>query len=244
MRVFVTVVAIALLSACSSGGSKPTSRASQSDSGSTSQAATLNMQLALGYMEQGNLQVALQKIERALEADPRSSDAHTVAAVLNERIGEVELAEYHYQQAVRHSPKNGAVLNNYGTFLCKSGKLKEADEHFLKAIESPFYQTPEVALTNAGNCVSKVPNNERARDYYRRALEFNPRYSDALYQLARVQLAGNECLQARGLIQRYEAIAPHSTESLDVAIAVEECNGDEKAAESYRSARTKMGRRG
>ena len=240
-RLIVLSVAV-LLAACGTGGSQRSS--SGSGTASENETANLNMQLAMGYMEQGNLEVALQKITRALEADPRSSDAHTVAAVLNERIGEVEKAEGHYRSAVRYSPRDGGVLNNYGTFLCKTGELESAEQHFLRAIESPFYQTPEVALTNAGNCVSKVPNVDRARQYYRRALDFNPRYADALFQLAKLQLADRQCLGARGLIQRFEAVATHTTDSLDVAADIEECNGDKEAAENYREALQKLSRSG
>lgn len=238
--VLTAVCLIALLAGCVS--SSGTSRSRASEGRETNSTARLNTQLALGYLEQGKLEVALEKVNRALEADPKLSDAHTVAAVINEQIGEIETAGDHYRSAVRYAPRDGDVLNNYGTFLCKSGELEKAEAHFLQAVDSTFYDTPEVALTNAGNCVSKVPNPDAAQRYYRQALEYNPGYSDALFQLAKVQLDARQCLQARGLIQRFETVAAHSAESLEVAEAVERCNGDATAAEDYRVQRSKLRR--
>ena len=69
-----------------------------------------------------------------------------------ERINKLPEAEQHYRKAVALEPAKGAPNNNLGVFLCHTGKVAEANQYFQKAVADPFYQTPDVALTNAGVC--------------------------------------------------------------------------------------------
>ena len=98
-------------------------------------AAELQVKLGQGYLNQGELETARDKLQRALELDPRSVDAHTLMGVLQERIGRLEIAEKHYRRAVELKPDGGAVNNNYGTFLCGSGRFAEAREYFDRAVQ-------------------------------------------------------------------------------------------------------------
>ena len=72
----------------------------------------------------GKLELAFEKLEKALKFDSSYVDAHTVIAVLYERINDQRKAAEHYKRAAELAPRNGAVNNNYGTFLCRTGKLR------------------------------------------------------------------------------------------------------------------------
>ena len=74
---------------------------------------------------------------------------------------------------------DSSTLNNYGNFLCVLGRLSEAEKAFSKAAENPLYDAPEIAMTNAGQCLYQNEEIERAEKYYRSALQLNPQVPQA-----------------------------------------------------------------
>ena len=195
-----------------------------------------NTSLGLEYMNRGQYEVALGKLKKAIKEDPDYAPAHTVMAVLYERIGEMELAGKHYQKAYEADPKDGDVNNNYGVYLCKTGKENQAIDHFLTALNDPFYSSPSVALTNAGACALGRGDLTEANDYLRRALKIEPAFPDALLTMARLNFEQQNYLKARAFTQRYEAVASHGAESLLLAYKIEAASGDNKAANKYKFA--------
>lgn len=196
-------------------------------------AAALQVQLGRGYMEQGDLETAMERLQRALQLDPRSVDANTMLGALNERIRRPTKAEAHYRQAVRLAPDNGEVNNNLGAFLCGSGRYQEADGYFLKALDDPFYRSVTAAMVNAGACALKAGDETKAEAYLRQVLEAQPSNVVALYELARMSYRRNDGLRARAFLQRLEASAPDDPSVLDLAQRIETRFGDADAARRH-----------
>lgn len=200
------------------------------------EAARANVRLAVAYMQRGNYEAAMEKLERALEQDPKSSEAETTLGVLYETLGNREEAGLHYRKAVQLAPEEPNVHNNYGTWLCQDGRMKQAEKQFMEAINSPFYGTPEVAYTNAGSCAMRDDQVAKAEQYFRRALEANARYPDALFQMASLKYQQGDYMRARAFMQRYLGVALASAESLEMAIRIERALGDDSSAREYISA--------
>jgi len=196
--------------------------------------AESNTSLGLEYMNRGQYEVALGKLKKAVRDDPDYAPAHTVLAVLYETIGEMELAGKHYKLAYDADSKDGDVNNNYGVYLCQSGKEEQAIGHFLTALEDPFYSSPSVALTNAGSCVLGQGKLAEADDYLRRALKIEPAFPDALIEMARLNFEQQSYLTARAFMQRYEAVANHRAASLLLAYKIEAALGDGSVADKYK----------
>lgn len=224
----LVLVTASLLSACVSNYSGQRTREQQKNAAYN--AAETNTQLAVGYLEKGNTELALEKIQRALLQDPQSAGAHTVAGVIFERINDFDLAETHYEKAAKLAPSNGDVLNNYGQFLCKIQRYEESLVYFNKAIEQPFYENPEVALTNAGTCLEQSGQPVAAEKRYRQALDANDHYPDALFLLSRSLCKRGEDFSARAFLQRLQAAGGNSPESLWLCYAIETRMGDTKTA--------------
>lgn len=219
-----------LVSAC--GG--PTTTRKRAGDDPDKQAAEMQVKLGQGYLQQNKLEIAQEKLQRALELDPQSVDAHTMLAVLNERINRPEQAERFYRRAAELKPEGGAVNNNYGAFLCGKGRYDEADAFFQRAIADPFYKTPGDAYGNAGACASKAGRTEQAATYFRSALEAQPRNPVALYEMARLSYANNDNLRARAFMQRLEAVTAPEPQILELAERIELRLGDASAAKRYR----------
>jgi len=227
-RLFMLVIVAVFVSACASKQVDPY------DETETQKAVISNTSLGLEYMNRGQYEVALGKLKKAVKEDPGYAPAQTVLAVLYETIGEQELAGRHYKKAYEAAPNDGDVNNNYGIYLCKRGKEDEAIEHFLKALDDPFYSTPAIALTNAGSCALGQGDLVKADEYLRRALKVESDFADALANMSRLTYERQDYLKARAFMQRYESVASHGAETLLLAYQIEIASGNRKAANAYK----------
>lgn len=126
VKSYVLALVVVLLTAClPNGGTKPTQHVAADP-----KAAEINMRLGLNYMQRGDYEVALEKLQKALKQDPNLPSAHNTIALLYQRLNETEKAEQHFKQAVRRAPDYSEAQNNYGVFLCQQQRYKEAEERF------------------------------------------------------------------------------------------------------------------
>jgi type IV pilus assembly protein PilF len=222
---------VLILSACSTTNTSDTLQTNAGDRPDT--LAETNVKLGVGYLQQGRRDLALSKLQRALELSPNLASAHNAIAIVYDQLGQLDEAGQHYQKAVSLAPKDSSVLNNYGTFLCKRNQLSEAEQYFLRALENPLYETPALAYENAGLCAVRVPNTVKAEKYFRDALQINPRLPVSLYQMAVISFDRGDYLSARAYLQRYGAVAKHTPQSLWLGVRVEQMLEDKNAAASY-----------
>jgi len=198
------------------------------------EAARIHTELAQQYLAHGDLEDALSKIKKALEFDPNYVPAHTVAAVIYERINDLPNAELHYRRAVELAPSKGDPNNNLGWFLCnREDKTAESQAYFQKALADPFYQTPSLAWNNAGICQVKGQNLAAGEADFRKAIEIDPNNGGALYQLANVLYLQNDAFRARAFIQRFDALGQASPASLKLGHDIEARLGNKDAALNY-----------
>jgi len=229
VKSYVLAMALVSLTACTlGGGTKPTEHVAADP-----KAAEINMRLGLNYMQRGDYEVALEKLQKALQQDPNLPSAHNTIALLYQRLNETEEAEEHFKQAVRRAPDYSEAQNNYGVFLCQQQRYKEAEQRFLKALDNPLYSSPAEAIENAGVCVSRIPELEQAELYFRQALQINPNLSKSLLQMAKISFEKNDFLQARAYIERYQAVSRWTSQSLLLAIKTENQLNDQDAVSSY-----------
>lgn len=203
----------------------------------TQAAAKRQVELGQGYMTRGDLETARDKLRRALELDPRSADAHTLMAVLHERINRPQIAEEHYRRAAELKPEDGAASNNLAVFLCGGGNYAESEKYFQVAFNDPFYKTPAVAYANAAVCADKAGDAERSEAYFRKVLELDRNNQTALYALAKACFQRGDLLRARAFVQRFEATGAVDADLLELGAQVEEGLGDKAAAADYRRQR-------
>ncbi len=231
MKTWIVIVSIVFLSACASTGSEVKLPDEKTEA---NKAARINVQLASGYMQRGDYEVALEKLQKALREDPKYATAHTVTGVLYSRIGAHDKAGHHYRRAAELSPEDGGILNNYGQYLCMKGKFEEAYPYFERAVEQPFYSTPELALTNAGRCATVEKDYAKAETYLRLALKRARGYPPTLMAMATLMAAQQENLKARAFLQRYHSTSQVSDSSLFLGYDIERRLGDKEASEEYR----------
>ena len=137
-------------------------------------ASSYNMQLGLAYLKQGNRQRAKQKLLIAIAQNPNSPYANEALGYYFEQTQEAAQAELYYNKALQLAPNTGAILNNYGDFLCHQKRYTEANEYFLKAAADSHYLNTALAYENAGICALAAHKTIDAEKYFKIALLQDP----------------------------------------------------------------------
>ncbi len=215
-----------VLTACASSGLQP-------DPSSGNEAAQLNLRLGIGYMQNGRLDIAEEKLQRALQFDPSLAEAENALGVLYEQTRSPTQAERHYLRALTLRPDFLLAKMNLGRMLCANGKVDRGEQQFLEAAADRRLEEPEIAYTGAGVCARLGGDLPRAERHFLRALEFNPQASGTLFELARLTHNQGRNAEARDYLQRFHRTASFSPASLQLAVAIEAALGNVRMRDEY-----------
>jgi type IV pilus assembly protein PilF len=196
-------------------------------------AAEINLEIGIDHLRKGNLSQAKEKIDRALDQNPRNAKGQMAAGLLYDQLGEPKKADSHFDRALSLEPRNPDIANNYATFLCRNQRFERGEKFALQAASNPLYNTPEVALLNAGNCARGDNDLKRAEQHYRRALSVQPRFAAGLFTMAELELEQKNYLSARAFLERYLAVSRTSPSTLWLGVRIERGLGNAAAARQY-----------
>jgi len=196
-------------------------------------AAIANMQLAIEYMKLGQLANSRECIEKALKQDSSNADVQMTAGLVYERINDMPKAERAYDAANRLGKGDPNIANTYAVFLCRNGKTAAGEKLFQEVAVNPLYQTPWVALGNAGACARSSGDLVNAEIFFNRALAIRPNYTEGLLQLGNVAFDRGDAAQALEIVQRYLAVNPPSPEVLWLGFRAQRKLGDAVAAAGF-----------
>lgn len=221
------IAAALLLQGCAQTGGPKTAK-------EKAEAVRVYDELGLGYLRQGKLDLAEEKLKRALEIKGDDPAANHYIAEVYKQQGDMQNADTFFVRAVELNPKNPMVLNNYGAFLCDQSRFKDAEKYFLQAANAPRYKTPELAYENLALCAQRMNNMALAEEYFRKALEINPKLPKSLYQMAQLSYDKKDYFRARAFLERLHSVVPESEESLKLGIAIEQALGAKDIVREYR----------
>lgn len=197
-------------------------------------AANYNVQLGVGYLQQGDMQQAKSKLLLAIAQAPTSAPARDAMAYYLENTGDPKSAEQYYQQAINLDAKSGSAQNNYGAFLCREGRYPEADQHFMLAVQDPNYLNTAEVYENAGLCIMQVPDNAKAMSYFQKAIQADPNRAASYLELAQLYFNQANYPVAQQYFDHYAALMPNMTpEGLWLGVRLARQVGDNSTAGSY-----------
>lgn len=229
---FLLLIPALMLSACNTSSNSPSSQNIR-PSHVTNEVAAANLNLGIAYLKEGKYEEALTKLKKAREADPAHPSIYNVLGLLYQQIKDYDKAEKHFQKALSFDDRNSSTLNNYGNFLCQQDRIEKALETFTKAANNPLYQTPELAVTNAGLCLYNSNRKQEAKIKLQEALKINPNIPQALIKMCEFSVDDFNYLSARAYLQRFQQVSRHSARSLWLGIQIERELGDKDAVSSY-----------
>jgi len=202
----------------------------------SSKAANLNADLGIRYLQKGRLQLANEKLSKALEQSPNSALANHYYAILQQRLGNNLKARQYFTRAVNLNPKDPEIRNNYGSFLCDNGQPETAVQQFMTSINDPLYRTPEFAYTNAGICLRKTGNDTKAEEYFRNALRKKNAFPSALLEMASLYYDRQKYPRSQAFMSRYESVGQSTPKALELCTLINQKMNDFAKSESCKSA--------
>ena len=118
--------------------------------------ARLHTDLAAGYYERGQMDIAIDELNVAIKLDPDYAPAYNIFGLVYAVLGEDRKAEQSFARALGLAPNDSDIHHNWGWYLCQHKREREALEQFDIAVRNPLYRSPEIALVNAGRCAITI----------------------------------------------------------------------------------------
>jgi Tfp pilus assembly protein PilF len=172
------------------------------------------------YMNQGDLTAALRELLKAQRLNPDDPIVHNdlgLCYLLKKRLPE---AVTHFKKAIDLNPGYAPARNNLGTAYLEMEKWDAAIGVFKEITQDLLYATPHFPLSNLGLAYYQKGQYRTAMRYYKKALELQPDFANALRGVGRIYLATNQGRLALKYLKRAVASAPRSAETyLDLAEA-------------------------
>lgn len=209
VRAGILLVFCGVLSACVSSGNTPPLRTEEG----RQQARDAYIQLGIGYLQEGITEQAKMPLQKALEIDPNSADAHAALALVFQNELEPELADQHYRKALSQG-KSTRIQNNYGGFLFEQGKFKEAYAQFSEASQDTMYSGRSRVFENMGLTALRLNDEEQAMQHFERSLRLNPQQPRALLEMGTLLFDRQEYVPAQRYYEAFTQLSEHSARSL------------------------------
>jgi type IV pilus assembly protein PilF len=199
------------------------------------QRAQIRTELAAGYYERGQMDVALEELGNAKALDPTNPKIYNIYGLVYAMLGEQAKAEENFRQALALAPGDPEIRENWGAYLCATGHAREAMPEFEQVLKDPLYRTPEIALINAGKCSIALGQTKNADEFFRRALTASPGNATAAYNLALLAYRESRVGEARAWMRPVMQQAAPPPEALFLGMCIERKQGDREAERSYES---------
>lgn len=131
--------------------------------------ARVHTELAALYYQQGSMKTALTELQAAVHVDPSYALAYSMYGLVYAQLDENAVATDYFQRAITLAPSDPDIRNNYGWFLCQTGRQRAGLEQLEQSWQNPLYDTPGVALANASRCAAAIGDSALADRYRQRA---------------------------------------------------------------------------
>ena len=222
------------LAACSTQSTTETRQVTENTPQDGRRRAEVHTALAGEYYQRGNYTVALAETRAAIKDDPTYVGAHNMQALVFMELKEDGPARESFATALRLSPNNPEVLNNYGWFLCLRNDPTRGLELMRRASTDNMYPTPEKAYLSIGLCLKRQNRNVEAEEALRRAVLIRPDLIGALYNLAQITFERGAVADAEVYLLRFMRLTSNPPlEALVMGVKIARARNDSAAEQSY-----------
>lgn len=194
----------------------------ESDEPESRRRARLRLELATGYFEQGQTNVALDELKQALNADPGFADAYNLRGLVYMRLNDIPLAEESFRRALVLNPRDAGAAHNYGWLLCQQARYKDSFPLFAQAIANPTYGGQGKSLMAQGICQARAGQKPEAEQSLARAYQIDAGNPVVGYNLANLLYERVELARAQFYIRRLNNSELANAETLWLGIKIEQ----------------------
>lgn len=193
----------------------------ESDEPDNRRRARLRLELASGYFEQGQTNVALDELKQALVADPTFVDAYSLRGLVYMRLNDLPLAEDSFKRALALSPRDAGAAHNYGWFLCQQGRYPESKQWFGRAISNPTSVGQSKSLMAQGICQVRAGQRLEGEQSLTKSYELDAGNPVTGYNLASLLYERGELVRSQFYIRRLNNSELANAETLWLGIKIE-----------------------
>lgn len=203
----------------------------ESDEPESRKRARIRMELAVGYFEQGQTNVALDELKQVINADPNFPDAYNLRGLIYMRLNDMRQAEDSFRRAIALNPRDANSHHNFGWLLCQQGRYPESYREFELAMANPLYTGRAKTLMALGVCQVRGGQRAEAEKSLSRAYELDAGNPVTGYNLASLLFQRGEFERAQFYIRRLNNSDLANAESLWLGVKVERRMNDRVAME-------------
>ena len=137
--------------------------------------------LGAAYTQKKKFDEAIAAWQSYLKVTKNAPAAYNNLAFCYETAGRTAEAEQTYKAGISKDPTDPACRINYGLMLARQGRTDEATAQLASAL------TPAEVQYNLGSVAEQAGKKDQAKAYYMKALELDPKLTDAKSRLARLK---------------------------------------------------------
>jgi len=158
------------------------------------------------FLLAGEIDSALERLRESATLDPRRFTPHLYLAHCYAAVEHHRSAEVHFRRATERCTSTSTVLNDFGNFLQRRGRLRDAVQRYREALRIDE-ANPDI-LNNAGSALYKLNDFADAADMLQRAVKADPTHSRAWTTLGLCLEALGDRPAAREAYEKAVAVAP------------------------------------
>ena len=230
---FALAALLVVLAGCVSQTSVETKQVTDPGIVDARRRAEVHTSLAAEYYARGNYAVALTEARLAIKDDATYFPAYNMQGLVYMELREDGPAREAFDKALRISPNNPEVLNNFGWFLCLRNETDRGIAMMDRAATDTLYSTPEKAYFSSGLCMKRNGRAKEAEERMRRAVLIRPDMVGALYNLAELCYDRGSLVDAENYLVRSMRLSVPSIEALVLGVKIARAKGDKAAEASY-----------
>jgi type IV pilus assembly protein PilF len=193
---------------------------------SDAQALEDYLKLAVGYFDANDMNGAKRHVNSALAINSRSADAYNILALIQQREGDIALADSSFRRALSFDRNNSRARNNYAVYLFSQERYRDAFDQLQVVANDSNYEGRALAFENLGRSALALNRPNDAESAFQRALQLNANLYNSALELSQLRINTGDWAGARTLFLRYLTIReflniPYSSRSLWVGIQIE-----------------------
>jgi type IV pilus assembly protein PilF len=203
-----------------------TSVVTPSDESDARRRARIRLELAGGYFEQGQTDVALDELKQAIVADPTFADAYNLRGLIYMRLNDTRQAEESFRRALALNSRDADTHHNFGWMQCQQKRYPDAQRSFDVALTNPTYGGRAKTLMAMGLCQARAGDLAEAERSLARSYELDAGNPITGYNLSQLLFTRGEFTRAQFYIRRLNNSELANAETLWLGIKVEQRMND------------------
>ena len=162
--------------------------------------------LGLAQYEKGDLDGALESLQRALELDPHYSKTWNNLGLVYEDMGRYDQARAAYERAIELRPDLAKTFNNLGRLSLQLGRSDAAETYLRRALEIDPLAVE--ARVNLGLVHQRSGRLEAAEEEYAKALQLDPQYAEGYNNLGLLYQEAGRSVEALLSLEKAVQLRP------------------------------------